>query len=58
MQDVFAKYLVLTVEVALFTRIKVLMVYSDNVNTGTSIFNTHFSSTATSLVLLLQLFVT
>lgn len=33
MQDVFANYLVLTVEAALFTRTKVFMVYSDNLNT-------------------------
>lgn len=37
MQDVFAKYLVLTVEIALFTTTKVFMVYSDNINTGPGI---------------------
>lgn len=57
MQEVSYKIFGLTVKVALFTRIEGLMVlYSDNVSTGTGIFNIYFYFIAASL--LLQLFVT
>lgn len=57
MQDVSCKIFGLTVKVALFTTLEVLMVlYSDNLSTGTGIFNIYFYFTADSL--LLQLFVT
>lgn len=43
MQDVSCKIFGLTVEVALFTTLEVLMVmYSDNVSTGICIFNFFF----------------